>query len=223
MNQYYPISTLILEARAIGVTPSDIFKNYTETVDTYEFLKSVSDKMGEDYIRQARNTIMSNTPGDIFYDIVYDFVMYKHADKKLLPAKITYINDNIEYVDGVHRAVLCMLLGIDLPVKTTQKQDTTDAYMESNFFNILSEYYSSATKSGDKSLYEERVDQTVRNALAALPRYIEKYGKGSSLFELKHRFHLSDEELIWIVNKAAQKGIINDNLKQFYIDYYKLN
>lgn len=223
MNHYYPISTLILEARDIGVTPSDIFTNYTETVDTYEFLKSVSNNMGEDYIRKVRNTIMSNTPGDVFYDIVYNFVMHKHSGKKLLPAKITYINNNIEYIDGAHRAVLCMLLGIDLPVSTVQRQDITNEHIESNFFNILSEYYSRATKSGDKCLYEEKVDQTVRNALAALPRYIEKYGKGSSLFELKHRFHLSDEELIWIVNKASQKGIINDNLKQFYIDYYKLN
>lgn len=60
----------------------------------------------------------------------------------------------------------------------------------------------------------EAQEVTVYNALAAYPRYADKYGRNDAWFELKYNFHLTNDELIWIINRALKKGWINEYGKE---------
>ena len=60
----------------------------------------------------------------------------------------------------------------------------------------------------------ESQETTVYNALAAYPRYADKYGRNDAWFELKYNFHLTNDELIWIINRALKKGWINEYGKE---------
>lgn len=72
------------------------------------------------------------------------------------------------------------------------------------------------------NLYEDKQERTAYNAFKAYPNYIDKYGKGSALFELKHNFRLSDEELVWIINRAVEKAYITEEDKAWNIEYLGL-
>ena len=60
----------------------------------------------------------------------------------------------------------------------------------------------------------EAQEVTVYNALAAYPRYADKYGRNDAWFELKYNFHLTNDELIWIINRALKKGWIDEYGKE---------
>ena len=60
----------------------------------------------------------------------------------------------------------------------------------------------------------EAQEVTVYNALAAYPRYADKYGRNDAWFELKYNFHLTNDELIWIINHALKKGWIDEYGKE---------
>lgn len=68
----------------------------------------------------------------------------------------------------------------------------------------------------------EAQERTVYNALNAYPNYKSKYGSGSALFELKYRFHLSDEELVWIMNMCIKKGWMDDYDRSHNVSYLGL-
>ena len=69
----------------------------------------------------------------------------------------------------------------------------------------------------------EKQEVTVYNALAAYPRYKEKYGKLDAFFELKYNFRLTPEECLFIINKVFEKGYIDEYTKDEAIKYLKLN
>ena len=68
----------------------------------------------------------------------------------------------------------------------------------------------------------QHVDKTVRNALTAVPNYIYKYGRLDSWLELQARFHLTNEEVLWCLDKALQKEYINESTKEDVIEYLRL-
>ena len=41
------------------------------------------------------------------------------------------------------------------------------------------------------------MDRTVYRAVSAYPTFVDKYGEGDALFELKYKFHLTNEELVY--------------------------
>ena len=69
---------------------------------------------------------------------------------------------------------------------------------------------------------EETMERTVYNALSAWENYRLKYGKLDSFFELKYNFRLTDEEILWIINKVFEKGLIDNYTKDSAINYLKL-
>ena len=74
-----------------------------------------------------------------------------------------------------------------------------------------------------KEKISEAVERTVYNAWHAWPQYKQKYGRVDSFFELQHNFHLTNEEMKWIIDKCLEKGLIDDYTKDTVIDYLKLN
>ena len=71
---------------------------------------------------------------------------------------------------------------------------------------------------------KEGVDPTVRNALYAVPKYIQKYGRGPDwALELQARFHLQNDELKWILDKCLEKEYIDIDKKEEIIKYLKLD
>ena len=62
--------------------------------------------------------------------------------------------------------------------------------------------------------YMEAQEATVYNALAAYPKYADKYGRNDAWFELKYKFHLTNDELIWAINRALKKGWIDEYGKE---------
>lgn len=77
--------------------------------------------------------------------------------------------------------------------------------------------------SKDESIkLREKQERTVYNALNAWENYRLKYGKLDSFFELKYNFHLTDEEILWVINKVFEKGLIDNYTKDSAINYLKL-
>ena len=69
----------------------------------------------------------------------------------------------------------------------------------------------------------EAQETTVYNALAAYPRYADKYGRNDAWFELKYNFHLTNDELIWIINRALKKGWIDEYGKEAALRILHIN
>lgn len=69
----------------------------------------------------------------------------------------------------------------------------------------------------------EAVERTVYNAWHAWPQYKQKYGRVDSFFELQHNFHLTNDEVKWILGRCLEKGLIDDYTKDYVVDYLRLN
>lgn len=69
----------------------------------------------------------------------------------------------------------------------------------------------------------EKIERTAWNAWEAFPSYVAKYGANSSFLELKYNFRLSNEELLWLVNRAFEKGLINEYSKDYAIQELELD
>lgn len=117
---------------------------------------------------------------------------------------------------------LLILMSDDLGYPSVQIIADKDTYKIYNFTDYAPEdivgkikrYYSSG------NLYEA-VERTVRNALNAYENYKSKYGN-DALFELKHNFRLQDEELVWIINKLFEKGLMNKYDVDWNVNYLNL-
>ena len=68
---------------------------------------------------------------------------------------------------------------------------------------------------------KEKQEVTIYNALSAVKRYIDKYGLLDAYLNLFYNFHLTHEELNWIIDKSLQKGIIDDYDREKIIKYTK--
>ena len=117
---------------------------------------------------------------------------------------------------------LLILMSDDLGYPSVQIIADKDTYKIYNFTDYAPEdivgkikrYYSSG------NLYEA-VERTVRNALNAYENYKSKYGN-DALFELKHNFRLQDEELVWVINKLFEKGLMNKYDVDWNVNYLNL-
>ena len=117
---------------------------------------------------------------------------------------------------------LLILMSDDLGYPSVQIIADKDTYKIYNFTDYAPEdivgkikrYYSSG------NLYEA-IERTVRNALNAYENYKSKYGN-DALFELKHNFRLQDEELVWIINKLFEKGLMNKYDVDWNVNYLNL-
>ena len=67
----------------------------------------------------------------------------------------------------------------------------------------------------------EKQEPTVYNALQAVPRYIERYGLLDAFLNLFYNFHLTHEELDWIIEKRYEKRYLDDEDKERVINYIK--
>ena len=117
---------------------------------------------------------------------------------------------------------LLILMSDDLGYPSVQIIADKDTYKIYNFTDYepedivgkIKKYYSSG------NLYEA-VERTVRNALNAYENYKSKYGN-DALFELKHNFRLQDEELVWVINKLFEKGLMNKYDVDWNVNYLNL-
>lgn len=117
---------------------------------------------------------------------------------------------------------LLILMSDDLGYPSVQIIANKDKYKIYNFTDYepedivgkIKRYYSSG------NLYEA-VERTVRNALNAYENYKSKYGNGA-LFELKYNFRLQDEELVWIINKLFEKGLMDKYDVDWNVSYLNL-
>lgn len=66
-------------------------------------------------------------------------------------------------------------------------------------------------------LKEAHQDQTVYTAISRYEDFVYKYGKNSALFELKYKYHLTDEELVYIINRLSKKGLMDEYTKAYNI------
>ena len=75
----------------------------------------------------------------------------------------------------------------------------------------------------DSTSLHEKQEQTVYNAWHAWPQYRQKYGRVDSFFELQHNFHLTNDEVRWILDRCIKYSLIDEYTKQAVIDYLKLD
>ena len=117
---------------------------------------------------------------------------------------------------------LLILMSDDLGYPSVQIIADKDTYKIYNFTDYepeeivgkIKRYYSSG------NLYEA-VERTVRNALNSYENYKSKYGN-DALFELKYNFRLQDEELVWIINKLFEKGLMTKYDVDWNVNYLNL-
>lgn len=190
-RNHMDIEEMIEQAYYRHPKPEEIFEEpWDELVDPKQFYSDLTRGASPEYKARARKQILMNDKKNVFYNVLLgylDSLGTRNTDyRKLEPAIAKKIDGKIVPQDGGHRAVLCTMLGMKLPVKFVET-------------------------------YQESVDITVYNALHAFPKYVEKYGKGSALFELKYHYNLQDDELVWIINKLIDSGRIDMFTRDSYI------
>lgn len=122
---YYPdMETLIYEARAREIAPSDIFKanSYDYLIDAKEFFNDITKGKDDGYAERAGARILKNKAGDQMYDVLLAWLSDGEVREKdkLSPAGVKFVGTDRKWVntiDGRHRAQLCIMLDIDLPVE----------------------------------------------------------------------------------------------------------
>lgn len=190
-RNHMDIEEMIEQAYYRHPKPEEIFEEpWDELVDPKQFYSDLTKGASPEYKARARKQILMNTEKDLIYNVLLGYLDSLGTGNtdymKLEPAIAKKIDGKIVPQDGGHRAVLCKMLGMRLPVKFVET-------------------------------YQESVDRTVYNALYAFPKYVEKYGKGSALFELKYKYNLQDDELVWIINKLIDSGRIDMFTRDSYI------
>ena len=190
-RNHMDIEEMIEQAYYRHPKPEEIFEEpWDELVDPKQFYSDLTKGTSPEYKARARKQILMNTEKDLIYNVLLGYLDSLGTGNtdymKLEPAIAKKIDGKIVPQDGGHRAILCKMLGMKLPVKFVET-------------------------------YQESVDRTVYNALHAFPKYVEKYGEGSALFELKYRYNLQDDELVWIMNKLIDSGRIDMFTRDSYI------
>ena len=190
-RNHMDIEEMIEQAYYRHPKPEEIFEApWDELVDPKQFYSDLTKGASPEYKARARKQILMNTEKDLIYNVLLGYLDSLGTGNtdylKLEPAIAKKIEGKIVPQDGGHRAVICKMLGMKLPVKFVET-------------------------------YQESVDRTVYNALYAFPKYVEKYGKGSALFELKYKYNLQDDELVWIINKLIDSGKIDMFTRDIYI------
>lgn len=137
------MAQLISKAKAKGVREQYIFNEGDRLVDPDDFFKGYCSSLGitgtqaTQMWEKAKASILTNKKGRKMYDTLYKFVwggpFIMGEEDRLEPAEIfTNANGDTTY-DGRHRAVLCTMLGIKLPVRVREEaildDDDLDDFM----------------------------------------------------------------------------------------------
>lgn len=111
-----PVCDMIDEAIHRRVQPEDLFSDYTSLVDAASFFEDLTGGTDSSYQRNAFIRIFKNGKAQPFYKTLLgylDSIGTGESYPKLEPALL----QRGQPADGRHRAALCILLDIKLPVK----------------------------------------------------------------------------------------------------------
>lgn len=139
------MAQLISKSKAKGVRESYIFNEGDRLVDPDDFFKEYCSSLGITGIQatqmweKAKASILTNKKGRKMYDTLYKFVwggpFIMGEEDRLEPAEIfTNANGDTTY-DGRHRAVLCAMLGIKLPVRVREEAILDDDDLDDDSLN----------------------------------------------------------------------------------------
>lgn len=150
----FSIKYLINECKNRGIKPEDIFEKPFKLVNAKYFLDYLTMDKEPSYRSDAFDRILLNKAGNSFYDVLMNYLNSatdgKKNYKKLTPATLRHGYP----LDGRHRAALCLLLGIYLPVREYMSEEL-EKVDNKVFDNILPDPYASYMENrvqGDKIL-----------------------------------------------------------------------
>ena len=116
MTKYPTMEELINEARVREISYADIFEpdNY-DTLDASEFFDKITEGKLQSYKDNAARRILLNQPGHRYYDMLLAWLSDGETQDKLEPVVVRWDDYGEEYsaMDGRHRAMFCIMLGID--------------------------------------------------------------------------------------------------------------
>lgn len=147
-RNHMDIEEMIEQAYYRHPKPEEIFEEpWDELVDPKQFYSDLTKGASPEYKARARKQILMNDKKNVFYNVLLgylDSLGTKNTDyRKLEPAIAKKIDGKIVPQDGGHRAVLCTMLGMRLPVKFV----TT--YPEKKFEKVEEEYLDDEKKFWD--------------------------------------------------------------------------
>lgn len=147
------MSDLIEEAKDRDVKPEDLFSRYDMLVDAQEFFDSIVEGKSQEYKQSPFNRIMSNNESHLFYKVLLDYLdslgLNGRRTYRISPALVSINSDGtLNAEDGRHRAALCIVLGIKLPVRII---DSNTGLLSESFLDKDQRFYDYKTKnvSGD--------------------------------------------------------------------------
>lgn len=112
INSNIDIKDLIEICKSKKIKTENIFNiNGAKLVDPKEWFERATEDTSDSYKKKKFQRVLLNDKNDFYYKALYDFAIGKLVNK-IEPA-VEWTNG---VLDGAHRAVLCMLLGIKLPV-----------------------------------------------------------------------------------------------------------
>lgn len=118
--EYYPsMETLVGEAVARDVVPSDIYTQGQVMVNTHDILEQIKAQNSQDYVMKGYRRVALNKHGDKFYDVLMEWLSEEivKENNKLEPIKVRRkINKDgewYEFEDGRHRIALNTMLGFE--------------------------------------------------------------------------------------------------------------
>lgn len=131
--------------------------------------------------------------------------------------------DTIEaLIDLMQQRHISNRVFIETPNKQESKAYLFDNYTTDEIINRIKRYYTSGKLYENKQLTEKSIDRTVLNALQNYSKVADKYGENNALFELKYKYHLQDDELVYIINKCIEKELMSNDTAKWNIHYLNL-
>ena len=129
MEDYMNINSMIQEAKKRRVKPEDLFEKPFKLVNAKKFFDELTKNSSQDYKNKAKERIMKNDSNQTFYKTILGYLDSLGTGKdypKLEPASYQIKNEQFIPIDGRHRAQLCIMLGIDLPVREVKTSNNKD-------------------------------------------------------------------------------------------------
>ena len=129
MEDHMNINFMIQEAKKRRVKPEDLFEKPFKLVDAKKFFDELTKNSSQDYKDKAKERITKNDSNQIFYKTILGYLDSLGTGKdypKLEPASYQIKNGQFIPIDGRHRAQLCIMLGINLPVREVKTSNNKD-------------------------------------------------------------------------------------------------
>lgn len=129
MEDHMNINFMIQEAKKRRVKPEDLFEKPFKLVDAKKFFDELTKNTSQDYRDKAKERITKNDSSQIFYKTILGYLDSLGTGKdypRLEPASYQIKNEQFIPIDGRHRAQLCIMLGIDLPVREVKTSNNKD-------------------------------------------------------------------------------------------------